>query len=156
MKNAQTVGWLKGELLPSFSSLPPVRRRARSAPVRRRNSTSLNGSFAMANALNLSAPLHQAVGEAMDTYSHVEAHLAEIVGNLLKVNYRKSHMIFFAISSMPSRLDLIEGLFLLHLKGQHLPDFKKYWASVQKYLRKVTLFKECARSLAPPNQHLHQ
>jgi hypothetical protein len=89
----------------------------------------------------LAAPLHYAVGKAMDTYSHIEAHLAAIVGNLLKIDYRKSHIIFFAISNMPSRLELIESLFSLHLKGDQLPAFKKYWASVERYLKKLATFR---------------
>lgn len=90
---------------------------------------------------NIAAKLHQSVGEAMDTYARVEAHLADIVGNLLKVDYRRSHIIFFAVSNMRSRLDLIENLFSLHLKGAHQEAFRAYWASVERYLTTLSHFR---------------
>lgn len=95
----------------------------------------------MQDSPHIAAKLHQAVGEAMDTYAHVEAHLANIVGNLLKVDYRKSHIIFFAISNMRSRLELVEGLFFLHLKAEHHEAFKTFWGPVQAYLTTLSHFR---------------
>jgi hypothetical protein len=77
----------------------------------------------------------------MSAYAKVEAHLARIVGDLLKVNYRKSHIIFFSVSTTRSRLELIGSLFELHLKADHLPAFRKYWGSLEAYLSKLSQFR---------------
>jgi hypothetical protein len=83
------------------------------------------------------APLHQAVGEAIEEYSDVEATLASLLRHLLKTSILQSHAIFFAISNVRSRLELFDTLLAVEFGG----ELKQFWNSCTKFLVALANFR---------------
>jgi hypothetical protein len=82
-------------------------------------------------------PLHRAVGEAIEAYSHVEATMASLLQDILKLDVLQAHAVLFAIQNTRSRNEMFETL----LEQQFTPAIRKYWASCSNYLLKLGQFR---------------
>jgi hypothetical protein len=75
--------------------------------------------------------IHQAVGKAISRYAQVEFALAEIIRIVLRISFTQAHVVFFSISSIRSRLELIETL----LVERFTPTVKQHWNSRSGFLQ---------------------
>jgi hypothetical protein len=92
-----------------------------------------------------SASLHQAVGRAIDAYARVEGTWASLLEVILKVDMLKAHTLFFAVQNIRSRNELFEELLSALFKG----GLKKYWASCEQFLFKLSKFRNAAAHWHP-------
>jgi len=83
------------------------------------------------------APLLQAVGRAISDYAQVEFTLASILQNILGIDFRQAHAIFFAIQNTRARHELYQTLLELQFKS----GIRKYWSSCGAFLQKLGLFR---------------
>jgi hypothetical protein len=81
--------------------------------------------------------IHHAVGKAISEYAQVEFALASILGNLLRVDFAKAYMIFFAVQNVRARHELFESLLAIQFKA----GISKYWDSCSKMLQTLALFR---------------
>jgi hypothetical protein len=89
--------------------------------------------------------LHQAVGQAIESYVRVEQHLAALLQVILKTDVLKAHAILFAIQNTRARNELFQSLLQMQLG----PGIKKYWASCARFLFALSLFRNAVAHWHP-------
>jgi hypothetical protein len=81
--------------------------------------------------------LHLAIGQAIAAYANVEGQQAMLLQLILKVDMRKSHLIFFAVQNTRSRNELFQAL----LEEEVGVQVRAYWNSCVKYFEKLSRFR---------------
>lgn len=81
--------------------------------------------------------LHQAIGEAIESYATAEAEIAHLLGALLKIEDAEAFAILFAVQNVRSRNELFGHLLVLRLGD----GIRKYWASCSKFLLTLGQFR---------------
>jgi hypothetical protein len=95
--------------------------------------------------LDLTNPLHQAIGQAIESYVRVEQILALVLQAILKTDVLKAHAILFAVQNTRARNELFQSL----LQMQFGAGIKSYWASCGKFLNTLSVFRNAVAHWHP-------
>jgi hypothetical protein len=89
--------------------------------------------------------LRMQIGESIEAYASVEARQAFLLKSILRIDYRKSCTIFFAVQNVRARGEMIQDLFDYGFDER----IKKYWKSCNAFLLKLAQFRNALAHWQP-------
>ena len=89
--------------------------------------------------------LRMQIGESIEAYASVEARQAFLLKSILRIDYRKSCTIFFAVQNVRARGEMIQDL-LDHGCDERL---RNYWKSCNAFLLKLAQFRNALAHWQP-------
>lgn len=91
---------------------------------------------------------HQAIGEAITRWTHLEEALVETLSALLDCDPESAGIVWYSITSVSAKIEMLDSLFIFaHSDCPHL----KYWSQLIAYVRELNGKRNqiAHRSLAP-------